>query len=308
MAGKSRRKYRKISIFFVIFMCLGGLWISKKILDHNSPKVPTWLAVRLAERKRIHQEQCQKKPPDPHFIEQADFHRLIVIEDLKLVFCTIPKISGTTWRRVLYEAENNGTTIQGSPHRGELFSWLDRDYLPAERKKILDTYYKAMFVREPFARLLSAYMNKVIWSDEWGRKLTRHRNISNQELEENKFPMFVRHVLSFNHSRITMNQHWRSYEQICPCEVNYDFIGHFENLGEEAPQLLKVIGVDDYVTFPEYHPSTSRPFLLKSYSTLTREEIFKLGQFYDLDFKLFGYDFPGPLQEILDMKTALGEE
>ena len=23
-----------------------------------------------------------------------------------------------------------------------------------------------------------------------------------------------------------MNKHWRSYEQMCPCEVDYNFIGH----------------------------------------------------------------------------------
>ena len=36
------------------------------------------------------------------------------------------------------------------------------------------------------------------------------------------------------------DQHWRPYERICPCEVDYDFIGHFENLTEEAPQPLKI--------------------------------------------------------------------
>ena len=96
-----------------------------------------------------------------------------------------------------------------------------------------------------------------------------------------------------------MNQHWRSYEQICPCEVDYDFIGHFENLGEEAPHLLRAIGVDHYVTFPDYHPSRSKPYLLEYFSQLSKEEIFKLGKFYELDFKLFGYDFPGPLKEFV---------
>ena len=97
-----------------------------------------------------------------------------------------------------------------------------------------------------------------------------------------------------------MNQHWRSYEQICPCEVDYDFIGHFENLGEEAPHLLRTIGVDHYVIFPDYHPSRSKPYLLEYFSQLSKEEIFKLGKFYELDFKLFGYDFPGPLKEFVD--------
>ena len=268
--------------------------------------VPSWLDTRLIERRQILQQQCEKKPPNPNFIEEADFTRFIVIEDLKLVFCFIPKISCTTWKRVLFQAKNNGTVLKGNPHRKIIFSWL-KDYSPTERKRILDTYYKAMFVREPFARLLSAFKNKVEWKSlEHFKNLDP--NILDEDIPKNKFPLFVRFVLSHNHSLITMNQHWRSYEQICPCEANYDFIGQFENLGHEAPHLLKAIGVDDYVTFPEYHPSKSKPYLLEYYSKLTKEEIFKLGKFYEFDFKLFGYDFPGPLQEVLDMKDSLGEE
>ena len=135
-------------------------------------------------------------------------------------------------------------------------------------------------------------------------------NITRKELKgvtQNPFPIFVKYILSYNHSTIDMNQHWRSYEQICPCEVDYDFIGHFENIAEEAPELLNKIGVDHYVSFPEYHPSKANPKMLEYYSQLSREEIFKLGKFYELDFKLFGYEFPGPLQDVLDMKAANGQ-
>ena len=269
--------------------------------------VPTWLSRRLAERKEILRIQCNKKPSNPNFIEEADFGNFIVIEDLKLVFCYIQKISCTTWKQVLYQAKNNGTAFDGRPHARELFSWLS-DYSPAKRKTILNTYYKAMFVREPFARLLSAFKDRVQpRGNGYFRKY--FRGLTDEELEKNSgFSLFVKFVLSYNHSSMKMNPHWRSYEALCPCEVDYDFIGHFENLGHEAPHLLKAIGVDHYVTFPEYHPSKSKPHLLEYYSKLIKEEIFKLGTFYELDFKLFGYDFPGPLQVVLDMKNASDEE
>ena len=215
------------------------------------------------------------------------------------MFCFIPKISCTTWKRVLYEVKNNGTKLRGNPHDKKHFSRLD-DYLPAERKAILDTYFKAMFVREPFARLLLAFKNKVETRTLFDARLqTFATNATSKEMEKKKFLHFVRYILSFNHSLLTMNHHWRSYEQICPCEVDYDFIGHFENLGEEAPHLLRAIGVDHYVTFPDYHPSRSKPYLLEYFSQLSKEEIFKLGKFYELDFKLFGYDFPGPLKKFV---------
>ncbi|XP_078372646.1 carbohydrate sulfotransferase 11-like isoform X2 [Oculina patagonica] len=269
--------------------------------------IPWSLSSRMAERRQLLREQCLTKPPNPSFIEEADFSRFIVIEKLKLVFCFIPKVSCTTWKRVLYSAENPGEQVDSNIHSNRLFSWLN-EYSIVERKEILGSYYKAMFVREPFARLASAYRDKV--GKVWFKKFV-FPNKSAQELKNESrasFSTFIKNVLLTNATTVRKrgyieDQHWRSYEQICPCEVNYDFIGHFENLAEEAPQLLKITGVDDYVNFPEYRSSKSTPYMLDYYSQLTTEEIIQLGQLFELDFKLFGYDFPGPLEEVLKNKT-----
>ena len=265
----------------------------------------------MAERRQLLKEQCQTKPPNPSFIEEADFSRFIVIEKLKFVFCFIPKVSCTTWKRVLYSAENQGEQVAFNPHRNRLFSWL-KDYNVTERKKILKNYYKAMFVREPFERLASAYRDKV--NRLWFKRFVIPDKTTDELKKEAAVPFstFIKSVLSSNASTLPgrgyiEDQHWRSYEQICPCEVDYDFIGHFENLAEEAPQLLKIIGVDDYVTFPEYRPSKTESHVLEYYSQLTKGEIFQLGRLFELDFKLFGYDFPGPLEEICEKKSLTTE-
>ena len=265
----------------------------------------------MAERRQLLKEQCITKPPNPSFIEEADFTRFIVIEKLKLVFCFIPKVSCTAWKRVLYSAENQREQVAFNPHRRSLFSWL-KDYNVTARKEILKNYYKAMFVREPFARLASAYRDKV--NDVWFKRFV----IPNKTTEELKkeaavpFSTFIKSVLlsnatTFPERGYIEDQHWRPYERICPCEIDYDFIGHFENLGEEAPQLLKIIGVDDYVTFPEYHPSKTTSHVIDYYSQLTKDEILQLGRLFELDFKLFGYSFPGPLAEVLKNKTMTAD-
>ena len=265
----------------------------------------------MAERRQLLREQCLTKPPNPSFIEEADFSRFIVIEKLKLVFCYIPKVSCTTWKRVLYSAENEGEQLEYGFHRNTLFSWL-KDYDVAERKEILKNYYKAMFVREPFERLASTYRDRV--KKVWFKRFVIPNKTSEELRKEDAVPFstFIKSVLSSNattlqHRGYIEYQHWRSYEQICPCEVDYDFIGHFENFAEEAPQLLKIIGVDDYVTFPEYRPTNAKSHVLDYYSELTKDEIIQLGRLFELDFKLFGYDFPGPLEEVLKNKTMTAE-
>ena len=264
----------------------------------------------MAERRQLLKEQCLTKPPNPSFIEEADFTRFIVIEKLKFVFCFIPKVSCTAWKCVLYSAENQGE-VALRPHRKRLFSWL-KDYNVTARKEILKNYYKAMFVREPFERLASAYRDKVNYL--WFKRFVIPNKTTEQLRKEAAVPFstFIKSVLSSNASTFPErgyieDQHWRPYERICPCEIDYDFIGHFENLGEEAPQLLKIIGVDDYVTFPEYHPSKTTSHVIDYYSQLTKDEILQLGRLFELDFKLFGYGFPGPLAEVLKNKTMTAD-
>ena len=263
----------------------------------------------MLERQQLLREQCLKKPANPSFIKEADFTRFIVIEKLKFVFCFIPKVSCTTWKRTLYTAKNPGKVLESNPHNKRLFKWL-KDYSADERKEILDTYYKAMFVREPFERLAATYKDqqKYVYFRKMFRPEIKNVEESKKGTSKITFAKFVRDdLLRNNKTTLETNQHWRSYEQICPCEVKYDFIGHFENLAEEAPQLLRIIGVDDYVTFPDYHPSKSQPYMLEYYSQLTKDEISRLGKIFELDFKLFGYDFPGPLKDLLQNKTLAQE-
>ena len=61
--------------------------------------IPRSLSSCMVERRQLLKEQCLTKPPNLSFIEEADFSPFIVIEKLKFVFCFIPKVSCTTWKR-----------------------------------------------------------------------------------------------------------------------------------------------------------------------------------------------------------------
>lgn len=303
MAFRDRTK--KFVLVLIIFATVGCI-IWKYPQAPKGDWSPAWLSSQMRQRQRLLRENCSKKPPNPSFIEEADFTRFIVIEKLKFVFCFIPKVSCTTWKNVLYRAENDGKGIDTYAHDKKIFKWL-KDYTPEKRKEILETYYKAMFVREPIERLASAYKDQ---KKQGWFKQKFHPGVSHDEVKrtDTSFSEFMRKDLLRNDkTSLKTNQHWRAYELICPCEVNYDFIGHFENLPAEAPQLLKIIGVDKFVTFPDYRPSKSQPYILEYYSQLTKDELLKVGKIFELDFKLYGYDFPGPVEGLLRNKTITEE-
>ena len=111
------------------------------------------------------------------------------------------------------------------------------------------------------------------------------------------FKKFIYYVSDVGFDR---DEHWRSYGPIChPCDIEYDFIGHFEDMPEEAPYILRQTGMDRAVTFPPFltHNTTSQ--LLKSYAPIPKEKIAQLGKAFEEDFEMFNYDFPGPLSDLM---------
>ena len=116
------------------------------------------------------------------------------------------------------------------------------------------------------------------------------------------FSEFIKYF-STNRSR---NQHWREYGKLChPCYVNYDFIGHLETLGEDAPLVLKMAGIGDRVTFPPVHGSTGTDEVLKYYSQVPPEDVTRIGELYRDDFEMFGYEFPGPVRPLMKMNFTV---
>ena len=95
--------------------------------------------------------------------KDLDFSNFIVLEQYKLVCCSVPKVACTVWKRILANLE--GYNITNGVHKktkGKLR--ILSNYTTEDRSKILKTYKKFMFVRDPFERLLSAYKDCF-----WGR-------------------------------------------------------------------------------------------------------------------------------------------
>ena len=182
-------------------------------------------------------------------------------------------------------------------------------------------FTKFMFVREPFQRLLSAYRNKFAGNDrlkeEWlkyERKIIRKYRPETPEgsLESGDvvvtFKEFIGYLIT-NGMEEGFDWHWKPFENICrPCFFKYDFIGRYEYLGEEVEFLKKKAEVEIDKPFPPMRESKSHVELLDYYSTLPPEWILRLGEIYEVDFKLFGYSFPGPLESLVTNFTSHSKE
>jgi len=95
-------------------------------------------------------------------------------------------------------------------------------------------------------RVLSAYKDKFVKDNKYfyrayGRIIIkRYRpNPTKQALEIGSgvtFPEVTKYVIE----RRMRKEHRQAFDKLChPCAVNYDFIGRFENLFEDARYLIK---------------------------------------------------------------------
>ena len=227
----------------------------------------------------------------------------------KLLYCYIPKVACSNWKRVLMvmngDAADPWKIKTADVHNRSLgyFRYLNQ-YSPEEIVHRLNTYYKFLFVRHPFERLVSAYRNKFVdsynytlFKEMYGRFIIRkyRRNADKRSLKTGDGVSFSEFAEFLHNSDSEfMDWHWKQYDTLChPCLIYYDFIGHFENLYEEADQLLDILQVSDTVKFPRNKTSQyklSTKVIARRYLNSLSEEAKKnLYDKYKHDFEMFGY-------------------
>ena len=181
------------------------------------------------------------------------------------------------------------------------------NYTEEETSKRLKTYFKFMFVREPLQRMLSAYKDKFIHEHSYSvairNEIVKAIRPEDYDPKGRNFVSFLEFIQYYSDNK-TRDHHWRQYEKIChPCVIDYDFIGHFETLEEDGPLLLKMAGLDQRTKFPPIHKSTGSSEVLRHYSQVPTQIISRLGELYRSDFEMFGYEYLGPVKELLNKKA-----
>ncbi|XP_019625100.1 PREDICTED: carbohydrate sulfotransferase 14-like [Branchiostoma belcheri] len=239
------------------------------------------------------------------------YHHIIVSDKYKFLYCYVPKVACTNWKRVIKALEGSLASTDEEIDIYEIHrkNWTYlKDYDHAGIQHRLQNYYKFMFVRDPLERLVSAYRDKFVEHPEeyfgrrYGTRIQKmYRNgVWNILGADVTFEEFVRFVIQAK--GYDLNEHWQSYTELCqPCAVNYDFIGMYENLEEDTEHVLKVLGVDKKVSFPRrqeqiYNKRTTGEVLKEHLDVLPDAESYirKLVKKYSLDYTMFGYDRPIP--------------
>nr|XP_020509235.1 carbohydrate sulfotransferase 8-like [Labrus bergylta] len=241
---------------------------------------------------------------------------MIHVEDQsRLLYCEVPKVGCSNWKRVLMVLAGRATSVLNIPHVTAHFKNKLRkleEYGPKGINQRLNTYTKVLFVRDPFERLVSAYRDKFENKNDYyhslfGRPIiSRYRANPSQEALRTgdgvTFREFVHYLLDPQRP-VGNDIHWAKMSTLCPpCVIQYDFIGKFENMNSEANFLLRSIGAPQNLSYPDYkdrNPEDERThssIMKKYFSQLNATERQGVYDFYRIDYEMF--DFPKPLQDL----------
>ncbi|XP_033756278.1 carbohydrate sulfotransferase 8-like [Pecten maximus] len=126
--------------------------------------------------------------------------------------------------------------------------------------------FKFMFVREPYGRLVSGYVDKffmpntLFWTTV-GRYASSLFNGKDVKCGHNlSFPEFIRYVVYAEHTGEHTNRHFTSISDHCrPCDISYDFIGKMETFKDDFITLTYAWNkiYDTNVTFEDFESETT---------------------------------------------------
>ncbi|XP_007933753.1 carbohydrate sulfotransferase 9 [Orycteropus afer afer] len=313
-ASKLIAKQQRTKNFFRKFSEMN--WpLENRPLNKSLVKDHKWKNTDVTQEKRrsFLQEFCKKysgvSRPQSHLFHMVS--RIYVEDKHKILYCEVPKAGCSNWKRILMVLNGLASSAYNishdAVHYGKHLKKLDSFDLKGIYMR-LDTYTKAVFVRDPIERLVSAFRDKFehpnsYYHPVFGKAIIKkYRPNACEEALNNgsgvKFKEFIHYLLD-SHRPVGMDIHWEKVSKLCyPCLINYDFVGKFETLEEDANYFLQLVGAPKELKFPNFkdrHSSDERTNVqvVRQYlKDLTRTERQLIYDFYYLDYLMFNYTMP----------------
>jgi hypothetical protein len=141
--------------------------------------------------------------------------------------------------------------------------------------KALTSSTKFMFVRDPYERLLSGYVDKLFlpYAPYWfdlGRFIVDkfRRNSTSGALscgDDVTFEEFIRYYIYSLKTGIRSDVHFSSNFEFCrPCEIKYDYVAKMENFKDETLFLLEKLNLSETIKIKDFDSETERDSIINA--------------------------------------------
>ncbi|XP_052079440.1 carbohydrate sulfotransferase 11-like isoform X2 [Mytilus californianus] len=230
--------------------------ISKKLSmqdtsqDHNIDTI-------MKSRKQNLDKQCYNRIDVGRSDENNFKAHMQFVPDDKMVYCGIEKVGSTFWRRLiqlLYKREIR------SPYSIKPWDCMN-NYKSFQSQKLDDYHYilkensKFLFVRDPYSRLLSGYLDKIFSPNPYYWNLIGSKAVAFTRKQKNHcghdvtFPEMVEYFIHTEEQNKDRDGHFLPATDNCrPCLVHYDYIGKMETFTDDVFFILKEFNLENYTS------------------------------------------------------------
>lgn len=235
-------------------------------------------------------------------------YRINVSVDLGFIYVETPKVTCTTIKATLKSALGLPIApddIAAIHDMRDARIAKPRDNLPAFFRLLrTPSAFRFTFVRNPYTRVLSAYLDKIAAKGAGAihrseqlvaraerERVERRRELMLPQSGEVSFRRFVDVLLTTDPAK--MDSHWKPLHLLTrPDLIRYDHIGRFENLDADMDAVLARLSLDaaNYRRHQD-HRTDAAARLRRHYD---RETEAMVREIYARDFELFGYDTAFP--------------
>lgn len=267
----------------------GGVKSKKHPELEYTPYYQSFLDSVLPTRKcsRIGDCKPRAKVPESGMVLKFPRRSLVVAKTKKFLYCGIPKCGVSRWRRLIRRTENIenwGDKNAHNPTANGLLYLSDLTGAPAAEALANDSnMYSFVIVRNPFTRLLSAWLDK---RDFPKFKLSRD------------FGKFVRKLVATPTGKL--NEHFLPMSRFCGVQegMRFDAVLRLESVDDWGPKLVKRLNItaevstgwnggffrkiDDAVKHNHHSDTRIKEFYTPELQTLVARK-------YQEDFETFGY-------------------
>lgn len=246
----------------------------------------------------------------------------IVNEQNTFIYVPVPKAACSSIKMMIFllscheKDSDYRNEVLNKPrllHYSALQPFLLSNYSHSMAQQLINdpSYFKFTIVRNPFSRLVSAYLSKLVRNQDLAitnpivKTVYQQQNLEPDYLKGISFRQFIHYVC--NSEDQALNEHWRPQYRILG-DINLDFIGRFERLKQELNFLQNKLNLPSEL--PQINRTSYRPCQTQeNYADYDAITLRKLANFphsksfydqdlidlvqkrYSVDLEIFNYSF-----------------
>lgn len=232
------------------------------MIESTRKPAQKWGTVHTSESQLL-QNKSKQFWKKKKLVPSAQQYNLTICDEPKFIWFRNAKVGTRTVFSAIAEAEVELTSES-------LFSCF---YFPQEYR----SYFKFAFVRNPWDRFVSGWLDKIVRSNALKLDTETHLHLQ-------KFENFVSHYAELDLE--TGNSHFRHQSKLLDLN-ELDFVGRLENFDMDLKEIFTTLGMS-LPKVPAKNATRNRRHYSSYYTDETRSMI---GTMYRKDIQVFGYTF-----------------